>query len=836
MNIFENFDRASFWMGFFTAALVIFLSLRLRKYWVPVKEFATRYFRTIKVKQSTSSDSMLRQDILKRAQNAHLARTLFSLDEVLITPKVMAPAKIIEPDNPDLIASAQPQVIPNLPLVPQFNGQYNGETIAFPRLLRMGVNVAIVGNPGSGKSTTLAYLASLFARKDVSLGPLGQYFPIYLHYHDIQVFSANEPDPIKVLVKALSYHVAGSHRAQLPGFLQKQLQDNRAILLLDGLDEIPTAQYQQALGFLAALLKARPKLRVVTTASPDRAYGLLDLGIEPLTLAGWTRSDISNFINRWGSLWNKNISSNGHSSQGFDELLIAGWQAASAEFYTPIEWTARLWGAYYGDLLGARGADAIGAYCTRLQTYGVDVSRLAMLADRMLTAKQSQIAYVEAEKLFSEIIIPAATPLSEISFEPGNLTQNEVTFQAPIEPDKPTGRGSVGERTIDILVEYGVLRESIDERLSFASPVIWGFLTALAVKESDFDPTLVLTEPWSAVSEALHYRLVTTQTDWLKAYLSEDLEPFYTQTIQAGLWMRDLPPKDDSRTLIMRYLLQRVKSEDVPYLTRLSLLAAASLSNDPAVLTLDRQLAEAESPALRRIAILCSGALRDSKAFNTMVNALNHSDLLLRWAACFAIAALDTPDARNAAKTILDRSEEPLRLAMAEAMAARPPWGHDLLKKAESSSETLTRHALVFGLLHIRTPWAIDILERLAMEDGEWVVRNFAGQAVEYLQKQKRNNRWQYTPSPDAPWLTNYASRKGTGALKGGVLAALLLEILKSGSTEEKIAAIQLLARSTDRNASDGLRSSLNAQETGVALAAQDALWFLTVSRKPAVF
>lgn len=836
MNIFENFDRASFWMGFFTAGLIIFLSLRLRKYWVPVKDFVTRWLKTVKIKQSTSVDAMLRQDVLKRAQSAHLARSLFSLDEILITPKVMTPAKQIEPDNPDLIASAQPQVIPNLPLVPQFNAQYNSDTLAFPRLLRMGVNVAIVGNPGSGKSTALAYLASLFARKDVSLGPLGQYFPIYLHYNDIMVFSGNEQDPIKILTKAFSYHVAGTHRAQLPGYLQKQLQDNKAILLLDGLDEVTTSQYQQALGFLAALFKSRPKLRAVTTASFDRAYGLLDLGIEPLPIAGWTRSDITNFINRWGNLWNKHISNNNHSSQGLDEMLISGWQASSAEFYNPIEWTTRLWGAYAGDLLGARGSDAIGSYCSRLQTYGVDVSRLATLADRLLTARQTQIAYIEAEKLFSEIIIPAATPASEISFEPGNLTQNEVTFQAPIEPEKPTGKGSVGERTIDILLEYGVLREGIDERLSFSSPVIWGFLTALAVKESEFDTGRALTETWSVVSETLHYRLLTNDTDWLKVFLSEDKEPFYSQTVQAGLWMRDLPPKDANRTLIMRYLLQRVKSEDVPYTTRLSLLAAASLSNDPAVMPLARQLAEAESPSLRRIAILCSGALRDTKAFNNMLTALNHTDLLLRWAACFAIAALETPDARNAAKTVLDRSDEPLRLATAEALANRPPWGHELLKKAETSGETLTRHALVFGLLHIRTPWAIDILERLAMEDGEWVVRNFAGQAVEYLQKLKRHNRWQYTPSADAPWLMNYASRKGSGALKGGVLVSLLLEVIKSGSTEEKIASIQLLARLSDRNAMDGIRSCLSSQETGVSLAAHESLWFLTLTRKPAVY
>ncbi len=838
MRIFANFDRISFWLGFIAACLVLFLAFRLRKNWVPFKEFIIQKFKTIKIKQTTSTDGTLRQDVLRRAQNMHMARTLFALDEVLIVPKLLAQAKLFDPTKPDLIASAQPVVLPNLPLVPQFSAQYSGETLALPRLLRMGVNFAITGHPGMGKSTALAYLATLFAKKDVSLGSLGQYFPIYIHFNDLSLHSSREQDPVKALIKAISWNVSAAQRPQMPGFVQKQVEENKAILLLDGLDEVPDAQYEQALGYLALLLKSRPKLRVVTTASFDRAYGLIELGIEPMPIAGWTRADISHFIARWSTLWNKFLSSNSKSSghdDEIDELVTVGWQSNSTDFYTPIEWTARLWGAYSGDLAGSRGVDAIESYCARLQTYGVDLERLNALADRLLTTKQSHISYIDAEKLFSEIIIPAATPASDISFEPGNLTQNEVTFQAPNERDKPSRRGSVGERTIDILVDYGLLREDIDEQLYFSSPVIWGYLAALADKSSEFEPSLVLFDTWSVISETLHYRLVSSRCDWLKDYLSGDKGPFYFRTIQAGLWMRDLPAKDQNRAQVLRYLLQYAKADETPYQTKLALLAAASLSNDTAVVQLIRQLAESPDSSIRQIAILCAGMLRDTKSFNSIIGALNDSDLHMRWAACFALVALETADAKKAAKTVLEKSDEPLRLATAEAMAARPPWGHDILKLSETSSDLLTRQAMIFGLLHVHSSWAVDTLERVAGDDSQWAVRSFASQALEYLQKNRRSNNQQFTLPSDSPWLIAYSARQGHGVPKGENLIPVLIQVINSGTEEEKIAAVQLLGRFSDKASIDAVKSCLNSQEADLRRAAFDSLWVMTITRKSAM-
>ena len=838
MNLFENFNRMSFWLGFIAACLIWLLGLRLRKFWPDLRNYFSDQLAKMKTRQSTSVDATLRSSVLKRAQKTHLAAPLFALDEILITPHLMTPPKMIEPGNPGLIESARPQVLPDLPLVPQFSAQFNNPTLEIPRVLRFGVNFAILGYSGAGKTTALAYLASLFARKDPVLGSLSEHIPIYLHFNDIEHYLAKDQNPVQVLVKGFNWHVQATLRPQLQGFIAKQIQEGKAVLLLDGLDEIPSAQYQRALAFIAALVKANPQIRIVTTASLDRAYGLQDLGIELLPIAGWTREEVSRFILQWGEQWNHFIAQGLKKASQPDEidaLLIRGWATNSIEFFTPLEWTTRLWGAYTGNLPGTRGVDAIEAYCSSISDLGINRTSLSLLASHMLDHQINQIPYIEVENILSKVEPPVSIPASEISFEPGNLVQNENTFQSTTENQKKVSPETLAGRAIDALVEYGLLRENPEEHLSFISPVIQGYLASRSNTILDPETAAFSNDPWSVQSEFIHYSILHNQSEWLKAYLIKDQEPFYFHTVQAGLWMRDLPPKDPNRTLVMRYIAQRGQLPETPYKTSLAFFATASMSNDPAVIQFNRQLYESGANKIRQIAILCLGLLRDMKSFNLIVSVLNDPDLHMRWAGCFALAALETPDGQNGVRTILTRSDEPLRLATAEAIAAYPSWGHEILKSAETSEDILTRRAMIFGLLHIQDPWVIDILERMSMEDSQWVIRNFAGQGLEYLQTERRRNPLQRISLTDTPWLINFAARQGQGVSRGESPVPLLLQVLNSGSDEEKVAAVQLLGKFPEKSAVEGLRSTLNAETPGLQFAAFDALWKITLTHPDVV-
>src|SRR3990172_4828122 len=837
MSFLEYFDRLSFWLGFLAASLFWWIGARYFRKLPQVKDLFVNRFTKVRTKQADGSDGTLRHQVLKRAQRNHLAGPLFSLDEVLVTPRLMAPPPQVDPDHPDPIGSFRPSILPNLPVVPQFSAQYGGDSLALVRVVRSGTDLAIIGHPGSGKSTALAYLASLFARKDESLGQIASYFPIYLHVNDLEDLSATDRDPVDMLIKGLSWHVPASSRTGLSGFVSKMLNSQKAILLLDGLDEIPYDAYVAAVGFLGRLIKARGKLRIVTTASLDRAQGLFDLGIEPMPIAGWTRPETAAFTKKWGTLWNAHFApstspDNGHS---FDDILINSWQSGDGGFYTPIELTSRLWGAYAGNLSGVRGVDALSSYFGLVESQGVHLLAVASIADQMLSMKQGYISFVEVEKEFNAAGSPYSNLLDDIS--PSSSSQPSP-YKTPLDTlglDKKLRTASQEEKSIDKLIEMGVLREHPHDRLAFTSPVLWGYVASLSNYTYDLSTKSPDADPWSAEAEFFHYLLASTPAEWLKGYLTGDSAPFQWRSMQAALWMRDLNAGNANRSYIMRHVLTLAQLESMPYPTRLGLLGAASMSNDPALVVLMKQLAGSTSVPLKQIATLCAGLLGDPKSIADLTAAGGDEQELVRFSACFAIAALETPEAQSTLENTINQADEHMRLAVAEAVSARPPWGHKLLREAAGAADSLPRRAAIFGMMQLKTPWFSDIIEKLAIEDGPYGVRNYAGLAQESLQH-ARNARQGAANNPyDTPWLIAYAAKNGRGVPRNESPVPLLIKVAKSGSPDQQTAAVQLLARCNDVAAIDGIREAMTASDLDLSVTAYHSLWFTALNHPKAV-
>ncbi len=830
----QNFDKISFWLGFLAASLFWWIVIRLWRQFPQVKDQLKNRFTNLRARQVAGIDGALRREVLKRAQRNHLASPLFSLDEILVVPRLLAPPPQVDPDNPDPFGSFRPPIIPNLPYVPQFSAQYDGDSLSLVRTIRSGVDLAIIGHPGAGKTTALAYLATLFARKDESLSSIAQHFPIYLHINDIEDATDSNQDAVDILTKALSWHTSASNRPQLSGFIRKTIAAKKAILLLDGLDEIPFDAYQQAVGFLTRLIKTQPKLRIVTTAAIDRAEGLFDLGIEPLPIAGWNRSDITSFTKRWGKLWNTHIAPQtaANNVDSIDDLLIGTWQAAEGDFYTPVELTCRLWGVYSGDLLGMRGVDAISAYFSRLESKGINLQTLASLADRLISMKQSYTTYIEAEKDFST----SGTSYNNFIDERTHKGETQAPMiQIPLETlglDKKLRIATDEEKSIDKLVEMGILREHPHDRLSFSSPVLWGYAGSLSNYTYDLSSKSPEDDPWSAETEFFHYLMSSTPAEWLKPYLAEDKAPFYWRTTQVALWMRDLTPSSANRSFIMRHLLALTQLESLPYPTRLGLLGAAAMSNDSAQILLMKQLASSPSVPLKQIATLCTGILREPKSITELTTAGTDEQELVRFAACFAIAALETPEAQATLESTINQGDEHMRLAVAEAVALRPPWGHKLLREAAASADILTRRAAIYGLMQIKAPWVAEVVEKIATEDGQFVVRNLAGSALELLQRARNKSRVVLGPPTETPWLITYAAKNGHGIPRNESPIPLLLKVANSGNPDQQIAAVQLLARCQDESAANGIRTALAAADLDLRVAAYHALWFANLTRK----
>jgi len=97
-------DRVSFWLGFLAATLFWWLILRLKPKGIELLRNFRIWFNENRAGLAVKTDVRLRNDVLTFAEKQHLAAALFSLDEIIIQPLVLAPPL---PTNPDLTPPIQ---------------------------------------------------------------------------------------------------------------------------------------------------------------------------------------------------------------------------------------------------------------------------------------------------------------------------------------------------------------------------------------------------------------------------------------------------------------------------------------------------------------------------------------------------------------------------------------------------------------------------------------------------------------------------------------------------------------------------------------------------------
>jgi HEAT repeat protein len=818
-------DLVSFLLGFVSASIFWWLARAIKVKYPNLKERLKQQAEIRRQRKLEGISRFVRQETLRRAQASHLAHHLFSLDQVLIPPRLLAPPDyLIETPRPLENQRISNQLIPYLPDWPELSAPFPVFTLTLAQALSEGARIAITGEPGAGRSVTLAHLAMAVAQRDPAADRLEKCIPILLHAEDMELDTAGS-DPNDLIRRCLSEMVPIIYASQLPKFTRELLADDNALLLIDGMDELPFDQLKKAAAYLQVLLEKYPKIRIAVTASADGMDGLIALGFIPLTVAAWSSSERQTFIQKWSELWNLYIApevKKRHNGKQPDTLLLSSWLTADPILETPLESTLKVWATFSGDMKGTSSSDAILAYVLRLKHKNIPLEALAELAQNLFCSGLSSLPYELVEKALTKYKPDTAQTVEETSGE-------ETKVDSLLKKAKKPGRISSGSSALGSLLDSGLLVESSSGKVRFGHVRVAGFLACTGFSSGQELP--VLQSPPSPLQmNTLRYLAVQGKVNgWVKKMLDSNDAPLYRSFLTAARWLPDAPSDTPWRSPLIRLLVQMASNERTAFHLRARCIAALVASNDSGVPVLLKQLLEAESGHLRRLAAIGCGASQQPKTTLDLIKHLDDPDEDVARAACLSLGAFGTRLAFDSMVDLLKTGQEKLQLAAAETLAIMP-GGLQVLKEAAFSEVLLVRRAAIAGLSHIQTNENQDLLEKIAIEDGQWIIRNSAAEALAAL-KAPHSNIPRPLPPPDhAAWLLQYASQHGRGIVPGEPVTEYLLSALKDGKLTEQIHALQYLRSMPVEAVTSAVYTALLRAPQELHEAAYYALWQLTSS------
>lgn len=824
-------DPFSFIVGFVIGSAFWWLATRARPLWAEMRANIKENREAAQTRKSSTVEENHRRLTLRRAQGMHIAAQLFALDEIIQEPLLIAPPQRVDPGAQPKFEDVISQTLPYLPSWPEIAAAYHAPTLTLSQALSGNTNIVIIGQPGVGKTVSLAYLASLAANRSEKLETLQDAVPFLVHVADLKLPILDPKDALTPLIEAASEYAPIFDLNRLPAFFQNTFKNGNALLLVDGYDEI-TPEYQQIISeYFKIIMQNYPKTRIVTTGAPEYLGGLVGLGFEPLTLITWSVGQNEKFIEQWGQIWSQTVALEAWSQtrpEQVDPILLNVWLSADNANLSPLELTLKAWGAYAGDSLGPHVLEAIATHIRRIAPQNTPLAALETLAMQVALSAQPIFDPRKAREWVKSFEVVEET-VESTTEQPDEEKKEDTKPKKEKKTEKVVAKPTMS--LLEKMAASGLLVNYPNQKMRFMHPVFAGYLAGHALTHYNTEETLLNQPDWSGKYLAMRYYAAHGDASKLVQSMMEfSRMPMHRPLFAMARWLRDAPRNAAWRGKLFGTLAALLQTEGIPLSLRGQAMAAFVVSNDPSAAALFRQFETTLSFELVQLAVLGSGAIRDTKAIEVVERALEAPSLSVRRAACMALVAIGTNEALESVAHTLLNGDEDIRRAAGEALANDPNEGHAMLKDGITISDILLRRAVVYGMGRVNEPWALEALQKIQIDDDQWVVRNSATEVLEAKANVGLRAPRKLKAPAESPWLIEFASKQGMGISPGTPATDILLLALKSDDPDTRLAALPYLKFTPNEGVITQIYSAMYKDDPELREAAYNTLWEIGTS------
>ncbi len=663
--------------------------------------------------------------------------------------------------------------------------------------LRSTRRLAVLGTSGAGRTLLLSRLARIhLARQAQEELGTDNYLPVLLHLAEVDWGKASDNDPLGVLIPAATAHVPGLIAANAGNLIKGRIRSGSAILLLDGLDEVPPGQRARVVPWLAALVSRYPTLQVVITTGLLGYGALQNLGFAALKIADWTYREADRATENWiavlgGGRQDRKVLTDGVRQMSDLSTSPIDFMLAMVDWRTRTRFPTSQVEVY--DHWLERAVRPIG-YTEDLMSADKLSAALGQIAWATFQEQRLDIGLDEIEQAIAAAL-PAAidAPASKGDSTPAATSARAIADKSGLFiPFGADAYAFAHRRLAAYLAAYHVVHASItlEEHWDDAA---WAEV---------FDFHAALTDPAANVGRAL-----STPDDFSRSHL-------WTAARWTGFAAPDAPWRSRTMGELARTFLQ---PDQLTPLRERSLAGLVNTHDKGLAFLLKRGLAQTDV-TVRMLCLRGLGRLSREADLPIFNAALKDPNVEVRYTAIRAIAHM----ARNGSgpamelliRLLLELDEDGQRL-VAELLADCGEEGHQILREAATEDEIKVRRAATFGLALIASEWARELLQKMEREEAQWYVRQAALDALNRMTKNTAPPAEQQ-PLDLSPvvieqqgWLVEWAAQQGIGIGVGRQSTNALMRALEQGQPNVRQAALQTLRYVGDLELHDKLRALL---------------------------